>query len=899
MAALVNNSLVTDDQHADGPVTISTGEGPVVPSDLIGDVRNLPRYVTQFERDLFDERPEFEQPESRPKEALPAVEPQTDAEPSGEPMAPIPTPIVSFNGLDFSNNGAGHPPDTVGDVGPVYYVQAVNTSIGIYYKTNGSPAATMTFNGLWGGANTGTPCDTSNAGDPTVIYAPQYDRFIVADFAWTNIVNGPYYECVAVSMTSDPVNGGWRRYAIRADDAAHPWLPDYPKMGIWNDALYMSANMFDCLSAGCGSAAYKEVRAYAINLSKMVAGMPLGANDVIVADTNSTSRFTMLPSNYRGTQPAAGTPNYFICESQTAFAWDVFKFHVDFITPASSTFTGPTSVSQTSYVSAPSTVPQPTPGTQMDTLQERLMMQNQYRKVGNAESLWVNHTTGTTLTSTPTSIQWAQINVTGGTINSNAVQQQIYNNNSDGISRLSGALAVDKLGNMALGYTAVSSTVAPDIRYAGRLVTDPMNALPQSEVSMLSGVTRSVQTGNCGGAPCTRWGDYSSMSVDPTDDCTFWYTQMYFPVQGANWVTRIGSFKFPTCVSGSPTPTNTPTGTPTNTATNTPTNTPTATPTPTPTMTPSISGHVDYAIVSHPVPGASISAAGSPPLNTATNSSGNYSLSGFGPGAYTVTPSKVAQMCDGTPNGIFANDATLIARHIVQLETLTPDQLVAAKVTGNLTTELSALDASYIAQKVVGICLQTNLSGQWVFSPEGVQHPSGVTGQSVENYRAILMGDVSGDWDPLGALSPREFRTIFDLPAVVSLPSITVSRNSAIVLPLRIDGLNGKNVSSYQFDLLYDPAIIAPETPALTVNGTLSEGLTAIYNVARPGVLRVAVYGALPAMGDGVYLSLLARAVGRPGASTQLKIGAFRLNDGKNRVEAQAGSLTIAPDTTD
>ena len=71
-------------------------------------------------------------------------------------------------------------------------------------------------------------------------------------------MNGPYYECIAVSKTSNPVTGGWWLYGFRADDAAHPWLPDYPKMGIWPDGLYMSANMFDCLNAGCGSATAKE-----------------------------------------------------------------------------------------------------------------------------------------------------------------------------------------------------------------------------------------------------------------------------------------------------------------------------------------------------------------------------------------------------------------------------------------------------------------------------------------------------------------------------------------------------------------------------------------------------------------------------------------------------------------
>src|SRR5205807_3296073 len=173
-----------------------------------------------------------------------------------------------------------------------------------------------------------------------------------------------------------------------------------------------------------------------------------------------------------------------------------------------------------------------------------------------------------------------------------------FNNGVDALNRFMGSLAVDRVGNMAVGYTASSSTVAPDIRYAGRLVSDPSGTLPQTEVSMLPSVTRSVQFGTCSGTTCIRWGDYSSMTVDPLDDCTFWYTNMYFPVKGLNWVTRIGSFKFPTCSAGpSPTPTPTPGGS----TTPTPTATPTATPTPTPTPTTTPTGP---ALMLSPSPGS-------------------------------------------------------------------------------------------------------------------------------------------------------------------------------------------------------------------------------------------------------------------------------------------------------
>ena len=519
---------------------VRTGS-PSQPSTFNGDTRSLSDDVTNEMRQLFSNRPEFEY-------EVP-VKPKTEIAPSDRtlnrpniPLAPMPTPSLSFNGMTLTANGSGWPPDTVGDVGANHYIQAVNSSVRIFDKS-GTTLSTFTFASLWSGAGSGTPCDTGNQGDPTVVHDPNTGRFIVADFAWSNIQNGPYYECVAVSKTADPVAGGWWLYAIRSDDAAHPWLPDYPKMGIWRDGLYMGTNMFDCLNASCSSASYKGTRAYAFNFAKMAAGLALTANDVQVVDMG-TSRFTVIPANYRGTLPPAGTPAYFAGESQTLYAFELFKFSVNFTTPASSTFTGPTNVSQSSYSLAASTSPVPAGGSgSIETLADRMMMQVQYRNISGVESIWVNHTTGTATASTPTGIQWAQINVTGGTIATTPVQQQIFNNGADGINRFMGSLAVDRLGNMAIGYTAASSTLAPDIRYAGRLAGDALGTLPQSEVTMIPSVTRSVQT------TYTRWGDYSAMSVDPVDDCTFWYTTEYYPVAGTNWNTRVGKFVFPGCAS--------------------------------------------------------------------------------------------------------------------------------------------------------------------------------------------------------------------------------------------------------------------------------------------------------------------------------------------------------------
>lgn len=500
-----------------------------------GDLSRVP-FIPQVE---INEIPEPEGPEPNfNKQSLPGIDQQISTE-GVSSIINMPSPIQNFPGLDFNNWGAGWPPDTVGDVGPNHFIQAVNTSIGIYNKT-GTQLAAFTFNTLWNGAGSGTVCDNTNRGDPTVVYDPLADRWIVADFAFTGGgTTPPFYECVAVSKTGDPVNGGWWLYAIRADDAGHPWLPDYPKMGVWPDGIYMTANMFD------SSFNYKGVRVIAFNRTDLESGATVR---MVIVDISNTNYFSLMPSNLRGTSPPAGRENLLVSESNTAFAFEVWRFHVDY-TGGGSTFTGPTNVSQTSYTVAAATVP--TPQNSLDTLRERVMMQNQYRNIGGTESLWVNHTVRTP-SSGPTGIQWAQINVTGGTIVTTPVQQQIFGNlSSDGIHRWMGSLGVDKDGNMAIGYSAANASNNPSIRYDGRLATDPAGTLSQGEATLISG--GGSQQGNCGSGVCTRWGDYSAMSVDPTDDCTFWYTTEYYASNGLNWQTRIGSFKFPSCGASCPT----------------------------------------------------------------------------------------------------------------------------------------------------------------------------------------------------------------------------------------------------------------------------------------------------------------------------------------------------------
>src|SRR5262245_37411439 len=157
------------------------------------------------------------------------------------------------------------------------------------------------------------------------------------------------------------------------------------------------------------------------------------------------------------------------------------------------------------------------------------MMQNQYSNIGNAESLWATHTVRRVLNGTAAP-RWYQVNVTGGTVAANLVQSATWDPDAANLMpRFMPSLAVNRNGDLALGYSTSNATTKPAIKYAGRLAGDPVNTFSQTEQVLIQG--DGTQTGNCGGGPCTRWGDYSAMSVAP-DGCTFWYTNMYYKVDG-------------------------------------------------------------------------------------------------------------------------------------------------------------------------------------------------------------------------------------------------------------------------------------------------------------------------------------------------------------------------------
>ena len=248
------------------------------------------------------------------------------------------------------------------------------------------------------------------------------------------------------------------------------------------------------------------------------------------------------------TPPPAGSPDFFLFpQSAGAGQLAEYKFHVDWVTPTLSTFTGPAYINVAPWndvvcsAARGACIDQPHTTAKLEDLGDRFMHRLAYRNMGTYETLLANHTVNITSTVPGfAGVRWYEIR-SPNAITPTLHQQGTFTLN-DNTHRWMGSIAMDRVGNVAIGYSASSTTISPSVRYAGRLVTDPLGQMAQGEAVMYQG----MGVEDYPAAP--RWGDYSSLTVDPSDDCTFWYTTEYFQTTGdRNWRTRIGSFKFPSC----------------------------------------------------------------------------------------------------------------------------------------------------------------------------------------------------------------------------------------------------------------------------------------------------------------------------------------------------------------
>jgi uncharacterized repeat protein (TIGR01451 family) len=443
----------------------------------------------------------------------------------------MPSPTLNFNGIPFPGVACNcAPPDTNGEVGQTQYVQIVNEGYQVFNKTTGtSVLGPIGIATIWSGF--GGVCEMNGQGDPVVIYDQLANRWVISQFAGTSTITD---ECIAVSTGSD-ATGSYNRYGFHLGSNFF----DYPKLAVWPDAFYMSVNVFN--SSGT---AFLGPQPFAFNRAAMLAGNP--ATFITPGITGGATEEPYLPADLDGsTLPPVGAPNSFIeWPTGNPLAYRIYHFHVDWTTPGSSTFTlFATPAAATFTQLCPTTrncVPQLGSATNLDAIGDRHMFRAAYRRFADHEALVTNYTVNS---NSVAGIRWIELrNVTNGPVT--VFQESTYQ--PDTTWRWMGSAAIDHDGNLALGFSASSASINPQIRYAGRLAGDPLNTLAQGEAHLFDGTGSQTGTSN-------RWGDYSDMTVDPVDDCTFWYTQEYYSTTSSfNWRTRIGNFKFPSCNATGP-----------------------------------------------------------------------------------------------------------------------------------------------------------------------------------------------------------------------------------------------------------------------------------------------------------------------------------------------------------
>ncbi len=440
------------------------------------------------------------------------------------------TPAVNVDGQ--GNTGVS-PPDTVGDVGPDYYIQSINGSSGslvqIFDKSGATVGSSFYMDTLGSGS-----C-ASGYGDPIVLYDRLAQRWVLQEFSQSG-----NYMCFYVSATADPTEGTWYAYGFQA-----PNFPDYPHIGVWPDAYYTTTNEHPSA-------------VYAFDRENMITGGTARAlQRFTLSDLDGYGFQTATPADLDGADaPPAGAPGYIMRhvddEAHSSYPDDavndlleIYAFDVDWDTPANSTLTQLPDIMITDYnswfmdYSTFYSVPQPGTTTRLDPILEVILNRLAYRNFGDHETLVgvfpTNIDEATSGSTVNAGQRWFELRKVGAgdwTLH----QEGTYQPGDSSENRFVGSVAMDQSGNMALAYsfTDLDPAVDPSLHFTGRLASDALDVMTQAETVLVAG----------SGSGSGRWGDYASMNVDPADDCTFWFTGEYMD---GSWSTRIGAFKFDAC----------------------------------------------------------------------------------------------------------------------------------------------------------------------------------------------------------------------------------------------------------------------------------------------------------------------------------------------------------------
>jgi len=474
--------------------------------------------------------------------------------------ATIPTPLQSFDGLGNLDNPPTlrfTPPDPVGAVGENHYVEMDNVSFAVYDKQGNLLSGPTLTGDLWQGF--AVPDCTDPSGDPVVLYDKHAGRWLLSQLTTRGLSDPtlPFYNCVAISETADPT-GAYFRYAFRTTEDGKFFFPDYPKYGTFGNSYLLTSRDF-------GPTTEYGISVYALEKEKMLDGDPNARMVHFFLDSAVVPIYQigdgLLPADVDGDEdplgnapaPVVGTMDQGAQYGAPFDALNIYELSVrwtdqpiaslnlatqlpvaefDSTFPCTDTITPPPT-SQTR-----SCIPQPGTTRKIDVLsyRQRPTFRLAYRNFGSYETMVTNQSVQAR--QGIAGVRWYEIRRINGQY---LLYQQGTYSPDDGVNRWMGSIAMDRRGNIAVGFSVGNSTLFPGIRYTGRLSSDPLGQMTLGEASIIEGSGSQLSRGS-------RWGDYTAMTVDPADDCTFWYVNEYYKATSLNlWSTRIGSFQLPGC----------------------------------------------------------------------------------------------------------------------------------------------------------------------------------------------------------------------------------------------------------------------------------------------------------------------------------------------------------------
>lgn len=618
-----------------------------------------------------------------------------------------------------NNPGQGRS-DPVVEVGPDHVIYAQNSSGGasftIYDKAGTVVSAAKSIGSL---APSGSTC-TSASSDPLVMYDRLGSRWFMQQLDDDGL-------CVYISKTTNPVTGGWVLYKVPVFDTGGTFkFPDFPKCGVW-------ANAYVC------SAMQDKQPVYILDRERMLAGQTArGAQVLVSPDTELVYYFeNVMPATiYSKTTPAGGVKpivarhrddelNNGASANGTADYLDLYELTIDWTTPANTSYTKLPSVAVTEFNSwmngldTLSIVPQPGTTTRLDASREVLLNQLVYRHMGTHEAIVgafaTNLDPARTGNVVHAGLRWFELRRTG-TGGWTLYQEGTLSSADTGTHHFMGTVGMDKSGNIGIGYN-LTKTSTPvkhvSLFYNGRAAGDPLGTMTLGANEVGAGVAAQTDS---------SWGDYYQMTVDPVDDCTFWFVGLYRPSAGLR--TRIADFKFPSCSSTPPPATYTVSG----------------------TIATSTGAGIGSVTVS-----ARSATTGA--ISTATTStSGTYTLTGLANSTYTLTPSRSGYTFTPTTRSVAVNGANVSGQNFTGAVSTSTQLLLnpgfesgatswTASHTGIITnsTQRTARNGSWYAR--LGGVAATATRTLW----QSVSIPSGRTSATLSYYLKIDTAESASD----------------------------------------------------------------------------------------------------------------------------------------------------------